>query len=408
MSDDAIREDDWKFSGFHFPSYTQVPDQLFDELLPILSGGELKVLLYVCRRTFGFKRESDNISLNQMLNGITKGDGTQLDLGVGLSRPTLLRALKSLQEKDILIAERQANDEQGNLPTNYRLHMADRPWLKNDTPPRSKNEPTLDKKMSLGVGKEMSLPLGKKMNPTTYSSTTNSFTTDSNTTNNNNSDVDGENDLDAAMNQNVVVVAGLLEEQGVSGGVARRLAETFDEETIREKIEFVEFLVTEGRVKNPAGWLRTAIEEDYARPDGFLSRMERDERALLESRRAQEEAEEAMRREEELQRTADERERVQAEFQKRLHERYGTSEKERELWRAVLAQGEGQFSPSLYAILRACYLLTLQQGVAQIGVETEYHYRQLLHPGTAVALKRLFRAILGEEPEVEYVLLDKT
>lgn len=408
MSDDAIREDDWKFSGFHFPSYTQVPDQLFDELLPILSGGELKVLLYVCRRTFGFKRESDNISLNQMLNGITKGDGTQLDLGVGLSRPTLLRALKSLQEKDILIAERQENDKQGNLPTNYRLHMVDRPWLKNDTPPRSKNEPTLGQKMSLGVGKEMSLPLGKKMNPTTYSSTINSFTTNSDTTNNNNSDVDGENDLDAAMDPNVVVVAGLLEEQGVSGGVARRLAETFDDATIREKIEFVEFLVTEGRVKNPAGWLRTAIEEDYAKPDGFLGQAEREHLAQVETRRAEEAAESAARREEDIQRQANEREREQAEFAQRLHARYGTSEEEGELWRTVLAQGDGQFSPSVFAILCACHLLTLQQGVARIGTRTEYHYRQLQHPSTAIVLKRLFRAIIGEEPEIEYVLLDMT
>lgn len=408
MSDDTIRYDDWRFSGFHFPSYTQVPDQLFDELLPILSGGELKVLLYICRRTFGFKRESDNISLNQMLNGITKNDGTRLDWGAGLSKATLLRALKSLQDKEILIAERQENDKQGNLPTNYRLHMADSPWSKNDTPPRYKNEPTLGIKMSLPLGIEMSLPLGIKMSPTTYSSTTNSSTTDSYTTNSNNSDVDGENNVDAAMEQNVVVAAGLLAEQGVSGGVARKLAETYDEETIREKIEFVEFLVAEGRVKNPAGWLRTAIEEDYAKPDGFLTQAERDERARMESQRAQEAAEEAARREEALHRQANESERVQAEFEQRLHAHYGTSEKERELWRTVLAQGDGQFSSSVYAILCACYLLTLQQGVARIGTETEYHYRQLQHPGTAVVLKRLLRAITGEEPEIKFVLLDKT
>lgn len=406
MSSDESRGA-WTFSGFSFPSYTQIPDQLFDELLPILSGGELKVLLYICRRTFGFKRESDNISLNQMLQGITKADGTQLDLGVGLSRPTLLRALKSLQEKDILIAERQVDDRQGNLPTNYRLHMADRPWLKNDTPPRSKNEPTLDKKMSLPLGQEMNLPLGKKMNPTTYSSTTNSSTTNSYTTNNNNSDVDEENNIDTAMNQNVVV-ASLLQKQGVSGAVARRLAATFDEETIREKIEFVKFLVAEGRIKNPAGWLRTAIEEDYAKPDGFLSQAEREKLVQLEARREEAAAESTVRREEEFQRQTEEREQAEAEFEQHLHERYGTSEKERELWRAVLAQGESQLSPSVFAILQTCYLLTLQQGVAQIGTETEYQYRQLQHPGTAIVLKRLFRVAIGEEPEVEYVLLDKT
>jgi hypothetical protein len=52
------------FKGYSSPNYTPVPDELFDEQLPDLSGAELKLLLYIIRRTFGFKKESDNISLN--------------------------------------------------------------------------------------------------------------------------------------------------------------------------------------------------------------------------------------------------------------------------------------------------------------------------------------------------------
>jgi hypothetical protein len=44
-----------RFKGFLSPRYTQVPDELFDELMAYLSGAELKVLLYIIRRTFGFK-----------------------------------------------------------------------------------------------------------------------------------------------------------------------------------------------------------------------------------------------------------------------------------------------------------------------------------------------------------------
>ena len=87
------------FRGFRSPSYTMVPDELFDELLPDLSGAELKVLLFVVRRTFGFKRERDRISLAQMLHGITTREGRVLHRGVGLSKPTLLGALRSLQAK---------------------------------------------------------------------------------------------------------------------------------------------------------------------------------------------------------------------------------------------------------------------------------------------------------------------
>lgn len=44
------------FFGFKSPNYTTVPDELFDILLPRLSGAELKVLLYIVRRTFGWKK----------------------------------------------------------------------------------------------------------------------------------------------------------------------------------------------------------------------------------------------------------------------------------------------------------------------------------------------------------------
>lgn len=47
-----------QFQGFYVPNSTQVPDTLFDELMADLSGAELKVVLYVIRRTFGFKRRA--------------------------------------------------------------------------------------------------------------------------------------------------------------------------------------------------------------------------------------------------------------------------------------------------------------------------------------------------------------
>ena len=58
--------------------------------MAFLSGAEVKVMLYIFRRTLGFKRYADNISLNQLLNGIVRRDGTRLDHGTGLSKSTLL------------------------------------------------------------------------------------------------------------------------------------------------------------------------------------------------------------------------------------------------------------------------------------------------------------------------------
>lgn len=89
-----------------------------------LSGAEFKVLLYVARRTYGFGKDSDNISLNQMARGIRRKDGTTLDLGTGLSRSGVKAACNSLIEKGILL--RTGNlAEDGREPeeSTYRLNL---------------------------------------------------------------------------------------------------------------------------------------------------------------------------------------------------------------------------------------------------------------------------------------------
>src|SRR5690606_19037402 len=103
------------------PTTTPIPDQVFDELLHLLSGNELKVLLYICRRTFGFKKESDTIALSQMVNGITTRDGRILDRGTGLSKATVARCLNTLEEKNIIRRIRQFSEERGDEPTTYAL-----------------------------------------------------------------------------------------------------------------------------------------------------------------------------------------------------------------------------------------------------------------------------------------------
>ena len=115
--------DAFHFDGFASPTYTPVPDELFDRLMPHLSEAELKVLLYVVRRTFGFKKDADAISLKQMAEGITTRDGRVLDGGTGLSRPSVTKGVRGLIAKGILTADRHASAEKGDLPTTYRLRV---------------------------------------------------------------------------------------------------------------------------------------------------------------------------------------------------------------------------------------------------------------------------------------------
>ncbi|MGH2535620.1 MAG: replication protein [Thermomicrobiales bacterium] len=114
---------DFVFEGFASPSYTQVPDEFFDVLVTQLSDAELRVLLYLMRRTFGFKREADSISLSQLVSGITTRDGQVLDRGTGLSKATVARGLKGLREKGVIESRRNRSAERGDEPTTYRLRF---------------------------------------------------------------------------------------------------------------------------------------------------------------------------------------------------------------------------------------------------------------------------------------------
>jgi len=156
------------FRGFNTPNNTQVPDEIFDELMVNLSGAELKVLLYVIRRTYGFKRESDNISLSQMLTGIIKRDGVRLDSGTGLGKPTLLAALRSLAEKGMIVPERRRSAERGDQATTYRLRLFTEGQLNGAEEPDSAsaegketNTPVV-KKVSQGGTKNLPTPEGKE------------------------------------------------------------------------------------------------------------------------------------------------------------------------------------------------------------------------------------------------------
>ena len=122
-----------KFPGFRSPKYTQVPDELFDELLSQLNESELKVLLYIIRRTFGFKKDSDNISIAQICNGIETKKGKVLDKGTGLGKSSVIRAVKGLEDKNIIIADRRKDLKKGFLPTTYSLNIIHNPLSQNNT-----------------------------------------------------------------------------------------------------------------------------------------------------------------------------------------------------------------------------------------------------------------------------------
>ena len=112
-----------KFHGFRRPTTTPVPDEIFDDLMHELSGAELKVLLYICRRTFGFKKDSDSISLSQMVRGITTKGGKVLDGGTGLGKTSVARAITALEKKGAIVRNRNRSRAKGDEATTYTLNI---------------------------------------------------------------------------------------------------------------------------------------------------------------------------------------------------------------------------------------------------------------------------------------------
>ena len=80
------------------PNFLQVPNAVIDELLPDLTGAELKCYLVVIRKTKGWNKESDNISISQFMKA------------TGLSNSAVIKACESLVKYGLLVKENGARN----------------------------------------------------------------------------------------------------------------------------------------------------------------------------------------------------------------------------------------------------------------------------------------------------------
>lgn len=91
------------------PNFTQTPNDLFDHWLPLLKEVELKVLLVILRKTFGWHKTRDRISLSQ------------LEKLTGATQTNIIIATKSLIEKGVITKE--VSGSIGQQVTHYELVM---------------------------------------------------------------------------------------------------------------------------------------------------------------------------------------------------------------------------------------------------------------------------------------------
>lgn len=109
------RRTDTRYAG------TAIPRAFVDRWLHRLAASEIKCYLYIARRTWGFHKHENAISLRQFSEGIRTADDRALDTGTGLSPAQVKRALAALEAHGLIIRTRRYSDRHGDQATLYAL-----------------------------------------------------------------------------------------------------------------------------------------------------------------------------------------------------------------------------------------------------------------------------------------------
>jgi hypothetical protein len=116
------------FHGFDPPrqNWCKVPNALFDALPRFSSQGELAVVLYCIRHTWGYNQSSRRITLDEFENGRKRRDGSRLDGGVGMSQTSIIRGLKRAIAHGFLDAIEEGPDG-GRMSKRYAVRISGLP-----------------------------------------------------------------------------------------------------------------------------------------------------------------------------------------------------------------------------------------------------------------------------------------
>ncbi len=148
------------------PNSSQIPNVILDLVLPRISEAEARCLLYICRRTFGFHKDEDNISLSQFERGIKTSQGKQLDFGTGMSRPSVSAALQCLIKVGVISVQQRAkgNRYRLNLHMDVDKVVKEINQLRNLTKSSKKSLPKVVKKFNTQKKEKKEKPSFRKIN----------------------------------------------------------------------------------------------------------------------------------------------------------------------------------------------------------------------------------------------------
>lgn len=116
-----------QFNGFTQAkrNYYTCPLQWVDVIAAIDNLAELKIVNYILRHTWGFHEYgvAKRITNDELMHGRKHKDGSRMDKGTGLSKPSVIDGLRRAEEHGYIVSEVDDSDG-GNIKKSYMLKMA--------------------------------------------------------------------------------------------------------------------------------------------------------------------------------------------------------------------------------------------------------------------------------------------
>src|SRR5438105_13553800 len=139
------------FAGFTTPeaNFFRLPNEWTDITAQVTSLAEMKLVEYVLKHTWGYS-EFDvvkKITTDEFMHGRKKKSGERIDIGTGLSKPSVIAGLKSAVKHGLLEEEIDDSDK-ARIKKFYKLKM--KTPIEEEEP--QKGDPHADvKKLYIGV-----------------------------------------------------------------------------------------------------------------------------------------------------------------------------------------------------------------------------------------------------------------
>lgn len=222
----------------------------------------------------------------------------------------------------------------------------------------------------------------------------------------------------AEINEDTDVVVALTE-LGLADSVVKRLTTRFSRERILQKIDYLAYLEEyhPNKVKNPRGWLRRAIEENYGAPDGYLPPEERAQQKAgytepqdgvdrtsyaafidggeLDARQAAQAT------------AAAEREYQRATRRELIRRHFAPDAATLAFWELVQTDVRFAMPPEYYRLVADASILWMDEERVAIAVWDREIYRELLHPNRVKALARSISTLAKRKLELIFEYWDE-